>query len=156
MRLWTVVGRLGAVLAVLLALSAPVAAETGLPDVDVTMVVAVHDTAAWLALHEEVLGTAQEAPKVLGVSVASATGGRRAIAIHRPSFGAQIFFAGGAQSLRVVVAGKIPGGDALTTLTHFQRAVLQIQSGAMDNEVTLAFGLSAVTADLLELYLTRP
>jgi hypothetical protein len=140
--------------AVLLAASPSRGAET-LADVDLTLVVEVREVGSWLALHEEVLATSREAPKPLTAAVPAATGGRRAVMIIKPHFDTQIFLHEGAKSLKVIVAGKVPGGEALASLTLFEAAVLAIQAGAIENEVVLSYGLAVVEAELLEVHLSR-
>lgn len=147
--------RAAAVLLLLVLASSAQAAGT-LPDVEIVLVVEVDDVTGWLALHETVLATTLEAPKALVVSASAATGGRRTISVVQPRFDTQIYVTPGVQSVRVMVSGKIPGTEALRGLTLFQASVLAIQAGALDNEVMLAYGISGVRAELLELHLGRP
>jgi len=150
-----VAGVLAGTLAVVLLLAGSVQAAGALPDVEIILVVQIDDTLGWLALHEAVLGTARESPKPLAVSAVSATGGRRTIGIVQPRFDAQIYVTPGVRSVRVMVSGKLPGTDALRSLTPFQASVLAIQSGEMDNELMFGYGLVAVRAELLELHIGR-
>lgn len=139
-----------------LAPALPARAAGTLPDVDVVLVIEVSDANAWLAMHEEVLATAREAPRALGVTVAAVTGGRRSVTLLQPRFDTEILLHSGARTVKVVVAGKVPGAEALVTLTQFKAAVLAMQAGVLENAVALSFGLTSVTAQLLELHLSRP
>jgi len=142
---------------VVLLTAVPEAGAMGtLPDVDVILVIEVSDANAWLAMHEEVLGTAAESPKALGVTVAGATGGQRSLTIYQPRFDTEILLHSGARSIKVVVAGKVPGNQGLSTLTHFKAAVLAMQAGVVSNEIVLSYGLTGVSAQLLVLHLSRP
>jgi acetylornithine deacetylase/succinyl-diaminopimelate desuccinylase-like protein len=149
-------GRLLAAVAAVLLLASSAHAAGTLPDVEIVLVVEVDDVTGWLVLHETVLATTREAAKALVVSAGAATGGRRTISVVQPRFDIQIYVAPGVHSVRVMVSGKIPGAEALRGLTLFQASVLAIQAGALDNELTLAYGISGVRAELLELHLGRP
>jgi hypothetical protein len=131
-------------------------AASALPDVEIVLVVEIDDTTNWLVLHDAVLGTASESLRPLAVHVASSTGGRRTITVHQHRLDAQIYVSPGMNSVRVLVTGKIQGAEAVRNLTPFQAAVFAIQAGAMENELTLVYGLAAVRAQLLELHLGRP
>ena len=143
------------VIAALLLLVAPVHAGS-LPDVDVVLVVEVRDANAWLAMHQQVLGSSHDSPTPLTVSIDAATAGRRAITVYQPRFDTDILVAPGVRTLKVVIAGKLAGNEALTTLTHFKWAVLSIQAGTLENSLTLTYGLSALNVQLVELQLSRP
>jgi hypothetical protein len=134
----------------------PALGASGLPDVDVAMVVEIRDTDSWLSFYEEVLGTPREAPKPLAVSVNGRTGGTRWITVLQPKFNTELYLAHGIHSLKVVVSGKVAGAEALRGLATFEHAVLEIQAGAVDNNLILSYGLSNTTGQLLELHLARP
>lgn len=146
-------GLVGGVLVAALAL--PARAQTPLPDVDIQVVVQVYDRFEWLALYEEVLATSREAPKPLSVGIAAGTGGTRWLTIHRPRFVTTVL--GGRNGIvRVTVAGKVLGGEALRSLTAFERALFDLQESGADTYVGLSYGLAGITAQLLELHLNRP
>jgi hypothetical protein len=147
---------LASALALTLLPGGSVQASSTLPDVEIILLVQIDDQTGWLALHDAVLGTSREAPKPLMVSAVSAAGGRKTIGVVQPRFDTQIYIAPGVHSVRVMVSGKVPGPDALRSLTPFQASVLAIQSGAMDNELLLGYGLFGVRAELLELHIGRP
>ncbi len=129
---------------------------TTLPDVDIALVIEVRDTPGWLALYEEVLGTPREAPKPLGVSVAGSTGGARWITVLQPKFATQVSLTQGMRALKVLISGKVAGAEALRGLAPFEHAVLEMQAGAIENQVVLSYGLAGAIVQLVELNLARP
>jgi hypothetical protein len=145
----------GVLLALLLALSPAVAAEVELGEVDIALVIQVHDIAGWLGLQNELLGTARDATKPLAVTLNAGTGGSRTITVLRPRFVTEMILASGTRALKVAVSGKLSGSEALRGLAHFQHATLDVQAGSVENRLTVVYGLSAVTAQLAELYITR-
>ncbi len=128
------------------------AAETVLPDVNVTLVVDVRDVAAWLALHAEALRTAPDVPKPLGVTAAGPDG-PRTIVVTQPRFEAKL--TGGSPLYRVVVHGRVNGAEAITTLTGFQQALFDGRGDAGAAPVLISYGLSSLTVDFVELQITR-
>lgn len=151
----------GVVLLVLVVLlqAPPATAGQGagvLPDVDIALVLEVRDSGGWMTLYQEVLGTPAEAQKWLGVGIGARTGGERWIVVLQPKFTTEVIVARGVRAMKVVVTGRIAGADALRELAPFEEAVLEIQAGAVDNELVLAYGLASTTAQLLELHLARP
>lgn len=144
---------LSLVVATILALVGGVAAQNALPDVDVVVVAEVLDSLSWLALHQEVLATPRDSSKPLRVSLPAGTGGNRWMRVDHPKFSVQIVSGSGA--VKVGISGKIPGPDALGNLVEFEQAALQVQAGAVHNELTLVYGLVGVNGRLLELYLGR-
>jgi hypothetical protein len=151
--------RLGLLLALVLVLTLPAPGRpraAPLPDVDVVLIAEVQDTAGWLTLHQEVLATPSGSLKRLRATLPARTGGGRYIDIEQPRFSVGLVTVGGKPLVKVTVAGKVPSALALTAVTPFQEAALEIQGGAVRNEVTLDYGLSVVAGRLLELYFDRP
>jgi hypothetical protein len=58
--------------------------------------------------------------------------------------------------VKLSVSGKVTGDEALQELTSLERAALDIQSGNVQNRLTLIYGLSEIIGNLLEMYLSRP
>jgi hypothetical protein len=143
-------------LVVLTTLASEAGPHSALPDVDVTFVAHVQDVAAWIRLHREVLGTPPDSPKILNVSLPSGTGGSQSLNVERPKFAVEIMTYQQRSLLKVSVAGKVSAVEALRGLTAFEHAALEIQAGAIQNDVVMFYGLTGVTGQLLELYLTRP
>jgi hypothetical protein len=127
-----------------------------LPDVDVVIIAEVQDTAGWLTLHQEVLATPVGSLKRLRASLPARTGGGRSIDVEQPRFSVGLVTVGDKPLVKVTVAGKVPSALALTAVTPFQQAALEIQGGSVRNEITLDYGLSGVAGRLLELYFDRP
>jgi hypothetical protein len=136
--------------------SGPAHATPGLPDVDVVLFAEVRDTTGWLTLHQEVLSTATTSTKVLRVTLPARTGGSRSIDIRQPRFTVGLLTTDGRAQVKVTVAGKVSSSLALTVVTPFQQAAMEIQAGRVANEIHLAYGLSVVAGSLLELYFDRP
>jgi hypothetical protein len=133
------------------AYAAPVAA-----DVDVLLIVEIQDIGGWLTLHQEVLAAVTETARSLVVGLPARTGGNRTVNLERPKFTASMVTAPGPPTVKVAIAGKINGSDALMVVIPFQHAALEVQAGAVPNEVTLIYGLSGVVGRLLELHISRP
>ena len=146
------------VLAVLAALAiVPSAtAQLLLPDVDIAITADVRDTGAWVGFYEEVLGSPRDVPYPLGLSVPVESGANRSLNVLQPKFGVQINPMAGSRVVRIVVTGRVSGTEALRALGAFQHAVLGIQSGVSRNELTLVYGLSAVSASIVDLRVSRP
>jgi hypothetical protein len=132
------------------------AAPFALPDVDIILIAEVRDTGNWLGLHQEVLATPAGSPKRVRVTLPARTGGSRSLDIEQPRFSVGLVTAGGKAQVKVTVAGKVPSAMALTMVTPFQNAALEIQAGVVGNEIGIEYGLSGVTGQLLELYFDRP
>jgi hypothetical protein len=142
-------------LAALLAFSPPATAQTALPDIDVALVLDVHDVNSWLALYDEVLSTARESSRPLGLSMTGNSGTNRYLTINAPKF--KVTLVAGSPVFRVVVSGKVPGIDGLRGLTPFERAIVEAQpNAAVQDEITLVYGLSSVGAHIVELDIARP
>jgi hypothetical protein len=133
---------------------APVIATAGEnpSGLDVILIVEVRDTAGWIALHDEVLRTADPTSKPLAVSVAR-NNPRRAITVREPRFTVSIMK--GLRSFTVTVTGKVTGGEADRGLTAFEHAVVENQGGT-ESDLELSYGLSTVPAQVIEMHLTRP
>ena len=132
------------------------AAPAGLPYVDVVLIAEVYDATAWVALHQEVLATPTGSSKDLQATVPARTGGGRTITIEQPKFGVALVVTGGKSLARVTVTGKIAPSLALVLVAPFQQAAMEIQSGAVVNELHLTYGLTNVAGSLLEVYFDRP
>lgn len=157
MRLLAVLSRVVFLACVLLSSApAPSAAAPGLPAVDVVLLAEVQDTAGWLALHQEVLSTTPGSAKALRATLPARTGGSRSIDIEQPRFTVGVVTGDGRAQVKVTVAGKLSPALALGVVVPFQRAAMEIQAGLVANEIGLAYGLSAVAGQLLELYFDRP
>ena len=151
--------RVGLLLALVCAVAAPAPGRANaapLPDVDVVVIAEVQDTAGWLTLHQEVLATPTGSLKRLRASLPARTGGSRSIDIEQPRFSVGLATVGGKPLVKITVAGKVSSALALTAVTPFQEAALEIQGGGVRNEITLDYGLSMVAGRLLELYFDRP
>jgi hypothetical protein len=133
------------------AYAAPVA-----PDVDILLIVEIKDLEGWLTLHQEVLAAVTETARPLVVALPARTGGNRTINLLRPKFTASLAIGPESPTVKVAIAGKVEGGEALRVVTPFQQAALEVQAGAVPNEVTLIYGLSGVIGRLLELHISRP
>jgi hypothetical protein len=132
----------------------PAAAQTGLPDVDVAIVLDVRDTGTWLALYDEVLSNSRESSRPLGLSLTGSTGTNRYLTINVPKF--KVTLIAGSPVFRVVIGGKVGGVEALRGLAPFERAILEAQpSPVAQDEVTLTYGLSSVGAHIVELDIAR-
>ena len=147
------------ILLVFVAAPAPrraVAAPLPFPHVDVVLIAEVQDAPGWLALHQEVLSTPPESSKVLRVTLPARTGGSRSIDIEHPRFTVGLVATAGKSQVKVTVVGKVSPSNAIVLVTPFQQAAIEIQAGAVTNELGLAYGLSTVLGQLLELYFDRP
>ncbi len=133
-----------------------VALAQPLPDVTIVLTADIRDTDVWLGFQDEVVVTPGDGTKSLVVSVPAKTGGRRSITVTSPEFTAKISAAAGSPSVKVTVTGKIGGMHAVRALTPFQQAVLEMQSGIVENEVRLSYGVSEVSGHLIEVKVTAP
>jgi hypothetical protein len=138
-----------------LASSGPARAQVLLPDVDILLVLEIQDTTRWLGFYETVLGTSRESPKQLSLGVAMRKGAARWLAVDQPRFVTEGRFAAGASTLKVVVTGKVGGGEALRGLATFQSALLEMQAASPDARLTLVYGLAETSVQLLEMHLSR-
>jgi hypothetical protein len=131
-------------------------AKADLPDIDIMLVVEVHDTGGWLRMHQEVLRQPRGSVQALGVILPTRYDGYRGITVTAPKFSTQIFTAGGPQFVKLFVSGKVSGNEALQELTSLERAALDIQAGGVPNRLTLIYSLSEITGHLVEMHLSRP
>ena len=145
-----------AAMVVFLAGASAAYAKPDLPNVDIVLVAEIHDTTGWLRMHQEVLGAPLGSTQTLGVILPARIDGNRGITVHNPKFAAQILTAAGPQVVKLSVSGKVTGDEALQELTSLERAALDIQSGNVQNRLTLIYGLSEIIGNLLEMYLSRP
>jgi hypothetical protein len=144
-----------AVMAMSLAGGSAAYAKSDLPDVDIVLVTEIHDTAGWLRMHQEVLRASLESRQALGVVLPARIDGNCAIVVSHPKFATQITITG-PQVVKLSVSGKVTGDEALQELTSLERAAFDIQSGNVQNRITLIYGLSEIIANLLEMHLSRP
>ena len=145
-----------AVMAASLAGASATYAKSDLPDVDIMLVAEIYDTVGWLKMHQEVLRASQGSLQVLGVILPGQIDGNRMLTVHNPKFATLITTAAGPQVVKLSVAGKVTGDEALQELTSVERAALDIQSGYVQNRLTLVYGLSEISVNLLEMHLSRP
>jgi hypothetical protein len=138
------------VLAAVGAMTGTAHAQAILPDVDISLVLNVPEVAGWLEFQNEILGSSNNRPLAATLNAAS---GSRTILLTGARFGATMVVSGG--SVRVVVTGKVTGGEALRNLARFQQAAMEIQTGVVDNDLTIFSGLALLRGQLLELYTTR-
>lgn len=131
------------------------AAPAGLPDVDITLVAEIPDTAGWLAMHQEAIGSASTG-KPLRLGLPAGTGGTRWLRVDEPKFSVAILATSSQRVVKLGVTGKLPAGEALSTLVLFEQAAIQVQAGLVPNDLSLVYGLSSVSGRLLELYFSRP
>lgn len=143
-------------MAVVTAVTGGQAESQSFPDVDITLVAEVYDSAGWLTLHREVLGTPPNSTKALMLTLPAGTGGNRSLRVDRPKFAVEIVTWHGRSLLKVSVTGKVSAHEALGGLTPFEQAALEVQAGLVQNELMMAYGLTTVPGYLLELYLGRP
>ena len=151
---WRVAGLLTSLIVLLV--SGAAAAQKSFPDVDVALVADFADCEAWLAMHQEILGTSGDSSRGLRVSLPAGTGGNRSLTIEQPKFAVVISTWNGQWPVRVTITGKVAATEALSGITPFQQAAFQVQAGVVRNELTLMYSLSAVVGQLLELHLGRP
>ena len=127
----------------------PVAAQAP-TDVTVTLVVEVFDSDAWLGFQDSLLATPSDAPKPLTVTVPAKTGGMKSIVLNSAKFESKTHPNGKSVKVVIVVWGKMSGVPALLTLGLFQQAVFEMQAGAIENDVALAYGVFGVNGQLTE------
>lgn len=154
-RSYSLVAALTAAL-VAVVLTSEAGSQTAFPDVDIILVAEVYDSAGWLQLHREVLGTPPDSPKPLNVTLPAGTGGGRSLRVEQPKFSVEIITYHGRSLLKIGVAGKISAHEALGRLTPFEQAALEVQAGLVQNQLLMVYGLTTVSGHLLELYLGRP
>jgi hypothetical protein len=125
-------------------------AQAALPDVDITLVLNVPEVAGWLEFQNEILGSSNDRPLAATLTASS---GSRTILVKGARFAATMVVSGG--SVKVAVTGKVSGGEALRNLARFQQAAIDVQTGVVDNDLTIFSGLALLRGQLLELYTTR-
>jgi hypothetical protein len=140
----------------LLLLARESVAQPTFPDVDATLIVEVADRPGWLGLHQEVLSTPANSPRALRISLPAGTGGSRSVSVEHPKFTVTVLPTLRHGPVKVTITGKIVATEALSVLTLFEHAALDVQAGTTENELTLAYGLSSVVGRLVELHLLRP
>lgn len=141
---------------VVLLVTGGTAAQRAFPDVDIALVADFADSQGWLELHQEILGTSGDSPRGLQVSLPAGTGGSRSLTIEQPKFAVAISTWRGRWPVRVTITGRVAAVEAMSLLTPFQHAALEVQTGVVQNELTLVYSLSGVVGQLLELHLGRP
>jgi hypothetical protein len=152
--------RLATVLIVVL-LGVPVAWDVraedlrALPDVDLALVLEVHDAEGWLTMYDEVLSTSGQASRSLGLTLPGGTATNRYLTLNNPKF--RVSLLAGTRTFNVVVSGKVGGVEALRGLGPFEQAIMDLRSGqSAADEVTLLYGLSSVGAHVIQLDVSRP
>lgn len=140
-------------LAALLATSLVWAQQPTLPPVSVVLTLDIRDQTAWLNLEHEVLGTMPDPAKRLVVTVPTRAGSGKAIVLLAPKFSATFAARAGTATIRVKVKGEIAGAHAPHTLLPFIQALTESLSELDAYRVTMEYGLSTLSADLLELRL---
>lgn len=129
------------------------AQQLTLPPVGVVLTLDIRDQAAWLNMQHDILGTMPEPPKRLLVTVPTRAGTGRAIVLLAPKFSATFSGKAGTATIRIKVRGEIAGDHAPHTLLPFIQALME-SPGELDTyRVTMEYGLSTLSADLLELKL---
>jgi hypothetical protein len=136
-------------------LAAPVvwAQPLTLPPVVVVLTLDIRDQAAWLNLEHEVLATTPDAQKRLIVTIPTRAGSGRAIVLLAPKFSATFSGKVGAATIRVKVKGEVAGAHAPHTLLPFMEALLESPAELGTYRVTMEYGLTTLSADLLEMKL---
>jgi hypothetical protein len=130
--------------------AAPGSAQPALPAVTVVLTLEIRDPEGWARLHYEILATAPGAAKSLVASAPARTGGSRALSLAEPKFTPTVTLRG-AQTVRLVVRGRVGGADAVETVPPFVHSLGDAPPGAPGGRVTLEYGLTTVAADLVEL-----
>src|SRR2546427_7184266 len=106
-------------------------------DVEFVFLVDLHNPEEWIRFHEEVLGTPRDLPRSLLVAVVAKRGERRSVTVESPRFTAEI---AQTEQIKITVVGRVTGARALQALTIFEQAVLDMQAGVVENQVTLTYG----------------
>jgi|SRR5215470_2249002 len=149
------IGLIGALALLTFAACPRAGAQVDLPDVDVTFVLQVYDLGSWYGLQNDLLGTAKDIPKPVVLTVNAGTGESRSLIVTRPRFATEMILNNRSRSLKLGVTGKVSGQEALRALAYFQDAAMELQTGNVENRLTLTYGLSSVGAQLMEAYFAR-
>lgn len=131
-------------------------AQTAFSDVGFTLVVELRKTYEWLNLHNEVLGASPELPRPVHITTVARRGESRSIIVDRPRFTVEISNTAGLELVKVTVAGWVTGVEALQALTPFEQAVIDIQTGVVENQVTLTYGATVLKGQFNYLKLSSP
>ena len=137
----------GWALVALAGLAVPAPGQDALPAVSIVLSLDVPDSGPWLEAYQEILATPPPSPRTLVVTIVPLTP-PRSIRLFEPIFSTTVSGAKGPHIIRLIVKGKIAGSDAVSTLSPFMHSLVGT-SGA--NTVSLDYGLSQFTADLVEL-----
>src|SRR5687767_3262935 len=78
--------------------------QTSFPDVDIYLIAEGYDSVSWLGLRREVLGTPQDSPKVLTLTLPAGTGGNRSLRVDKPKFFVEIIAYAGRRLLKIGVS----------------------------------------------------
>ena len=146
-RLHQTLALLGCALVALAGLAVPATGQDTLPAVSIVLLLDVQDSGAWLEAYQEILATPPPSPKTLVVTIVPLTP-PRSIRLAEPMFSTTVSGAKGPHIIRLIVKGKIAGNDAASTLSPFMRSLVGTSG---PNTVSLDYGLSQFTADLVEL-----
>ena len=137
----------GWALIALAGLAVPAPGQDALPPVHIVLSLDVQDSGAWLEAYQEILATPPPSPRTLVVTIVPLTP-PRSIRLYEPIFSTTVSGAKGPHIIRLIVKGKIAGSDAVSTLSPFMRSLVGTSG---PNTVSLDYGLSQFTADLVEL-----
>jgi hypothetical protein len=121
-----------------------------LPPVKLVLGLEVQDVEGWSHMHSEVLGTMPGPPKPLAVVIPTRAGSKRTILVGEPRFWAYAATRG-AKIVRLTVRGTIGGTEAAQSLPAFVDAMLDAHPSGGPTSVKLEYGLSTLTAELVEL-----
>ena len=138
---------LGWALVALAGLAVPAPGQDTLPAVSIVLALDVQDSGAWLEAYQEILSTPTPSPRTLVVTIVPLTP-PRSIRLFDPMFSMTVSGAKGPHIIRLIVKGKIAGSDAVFALSPFMRSLVGTSG---PNSVSLDYGLSQFTADLVEL-----
>jgi hypothetical protein len=141
---------------ILLASATPTRAQTSSPEVDFELVVELNDSEEWMRLQDEVLSASRDSTRPVLVSAVAKRGELRTLTIQKPHFTAEISNPAGSALIKVTLDGKVTSAYSLGALTSFQQAIFDIQAGAVENQITLAYGPAIMRSWLKYLKLTSP
>ena len=136
-------------LALLAGATLPAHGQDALPAITLVLSLEVRDHETWLGVYQEILTTPPLSPKPLLVTIVPRTP-RRSITLTDPRFTAAMNAAKG-QTISVTVRGSITGTEGVLTLPDFMRALFDPTAGGGPSTVRLDYGLSHLTADLVQI-----
>ena len=136
--------------ALVLGVVMPAEGQPALPAVSVALTIGVRYPEDWLRMHGEVLNTPPATPKPLVVTISARTRSSRSITLLEPKFSPKISGPTGTWAVTVLIKGKIPGAHASEALLPFLRSLFEQASASVPDNATLEYGLTALTANLIE------